>query len=73
MERKLNFKGLDSWERPVYEDENGKLWKDVDNRKNHLSIENLHTAVNNDFEGEPNNPMDAKCKVTFLPHRIIRD
>ena len=26
----LKYKGRDSWDRPVYQDESGKLWKDVE-------------------------------------------
>ena len=25
----LNYIGMDSWDRPVYEDESGVLWKDI--------------------------------------------
>lgn len=28
----LKFVGMDSWERPVYKDGSGTLWKDVDPR-----------------------------------------
>lgn len=34
MIKKLNYIGDDSWGRQVYKDENGKLWKDTDNKKN---------------------------------------
>ena len=28
----LKFVGMDSWDRPVYKDDSGTLWKDVDPR-----------------------------------------
>ena len=45
--KQLTFIGTDSWSRPVYKDENGKLWKDINlgEGKPHL-----HSASGNDFE-----------------------
>jgi hypothetical protein len=73
MKIKLTFKGMDSWDRSVYEDENGKLWKDVDPRKNRTP--DLCTSVNNEFEGEPNTNMGYMSKydnaeIEFIPERI---
>jgi hypothetical protein len=67
--RELRFIGIDYWDRPVYQDESGRLWKDVNLGDGELS---LHSASDNDFEGEPDMPIigeyeiiktgDAKCK-----------
>lgn len=46
----LKYKGRDSWDRPVYQDESGKLWKDVEpysDRPAHLC-----SACDNAFDGE---------------------
>lgn len=44
--------GVDSWCRPVYRDPKGRLWKDINCGDTERPC--LHSAVNNDFEGEPN-------------------
>ena len=33
MKITLKFLGMDSWDRPVYKDETGKLWKDINPRR----------------------------------------
>ncbi|MFA6805725.1 MAG: hypothetical protein WCR17_07130 [Candidatus Methanomethylophilaceae archaeon] len=73
MKIKLTFKGMDSWDRPVYEDENGRLWKDVDPRKNRKA--DLCTVQNNEFDGEPSTNMCyikqyENVKIKFIPERI---
>lgn len=43
----LKFVGMDSWDRPVYKDDGGTLWKDVDPRagmKPNLCIYRLEAA-----------------------------
>jgi len=50
----LKFIGVDSWNRPVYRDQNGKLWKDVNLGKGTPS---LSSSVDNTFEGEPDMPL----------------
>ncbi len=49
----LNFIGVDSWGRPVYKDESGRLWKDVNLGR---GVAALHSASGNEFEGEPDMP-----------------
>jgi len=73
MNYKLNFLGMDSWDRPVYKDENGKLWKDVDPRKHREP--DLCTSVNNEFCGEPDTPMRniekyKDVQIEFIPERV---
>ncbi|MCI9976488.1 hypothetical protein JY742_10185 [Clostridioides difficile] len=69
----LYFIGLDSWSRPVYKDDNGKYWKDIDNRKAWLGYknENICNACNNEYEGEPDMPMSNNIDIIFIPKRII--
>lgn len=56
----LKYLGLDSWSRPVYEDENGILVKDVDPRS--WCAPRLATAPNNEFDGEPDCPYHGETK-----------
>ncbi|MCL1884454.1 MAG: hypothetical protein FWF81_11995 [Defluviitaleaceae bacterium] len=58
--RKLTFIGVDDWSRPVYRDEQGKLWKDV-NLGNGTPY--LHRAVGDDFEGEPDYPISGEYEI----------
>lgn len=53
----LEFLGVDYWSRPVYRDPKGRLWKDVECGDAERPV--LHSAVGNDFEGEPNAPITA--------------
>lgn len=72
---KLEYIGTDSWDRPVYKDENKTLWKDVDPRED-LSP-SLCTSANNEFDGEPDKPMSAlkeyeHVQIEFIPERVVR-
>lgn len=71
---KLKYLGNDSWDRPVYEDENGRIWKDLDDREG--TEPSLCTSLNNAFDGEPDTPMYVMkkyegVKVEFFPMRMI--
>ena len=73
MELTLVYKGLDSWSRPVYSDDNGRLWKDVDPRSHRNP--DLCTVMYNSFDGEPDTPMNVMeryedCKINFIPSRV---
>ena len=46
--------GIDSWSRPVYEDQYGHLWKDI-TLGSHMH--DLYSALNNAFDGEPDFPI----------------
>lgn len=69
----LTYIGADSWDRPVYKDETGLLWKDVDPRPNKEA--DLCTSSNNEFEGEPDTNMcyikkyENVC-VEYIPRRV---
>ena len=65
----LTYAGQDSWDRYVYRDQNGNLWKHVDCTSSRaICIERgdtLYSACNNEFDGEPDWPMDANIEVEF--------
>lgn len=63
----ISFVGLDNWDRPVYKDKSGNLYKDISlGRGVHDLEEYLYTSCNNEFDGEPyyNIDCDLKVKVT---------
>lgn len=66
---KLNFLGRDSWDRPVYQTEDGTLYVDVDPRKD--LAPNLCTKYNNAFDGEPDTPISGNVEVEFIPRRDV--
>lgn len=62
----LNFIGVDDWSRPVYEDENGKMFKDTNCGDGNLA---LCTAYG--FEGEPDTPIEYIEKYQDVEIEII--
>ena len=62
----LTHIGRDSFDRPVYES-GGKLYCDVDPRKN--MSPDICTKSDNEFDGEPDWPIDNDVEVTFIPSR----
>ncbi|MEY8325193.1 hypothetical protein AALB47_15015 [Lachnospiraceae bacterium 54-11] len=70
----LKYLGRDSWDRPVYMDDEGVVWKDVDPRAERKA--SLCTSVNNEFDGEPDADMWCFEKyqnvtVVFVPERDV--
>ena len=65
-ELKLTHIGRDDFDRPVYEC-NGRLYVDVDPRE-HLPP-NIYTKSGNEFDGEPDWPIDKDVEVVFEPSR----
>lgn len=63
----MKFMGVDSLDRPVYQDSEGNLWKDVDPRRG--SAASLHSALNNEFDGEPDCPYHGQ--PIFIPGRVV--
>lgn len=49
--------GIDSWYRPVYRDQEGRLWKDINLGQ---LMPSLHSATGNEFEGEPDFPLEGE-------------
>lgn len=66
----LNCKGYDSWDRPVYEAD-GVLYVDVDPRKDWQP--NICTKYNNEFDGEPDEPISEDTQIEFVPYRVTWD
>jgi len=69
----LIYIGNDSYNRPVYKNENGKLFVDVDPRKDHAP--KICTKYQNVFDGEPDTPIDcitaySNAEIEFIPKRI---
>ena len=68
----LKYLGRDSSSRPVYEQEDGTIWKDRDARESSPPM--LCTSVNNAFDGEPCDPMRIMTRfkdveIRFIPRR----
>jgi hypothetical protein len=58
--KRLKFIGVDFWSRPVYEDESGELWKDVNLGNGAIY---LHSSCNNEFDGEPDMPIRGEFEI----------
>jgi hypothetical protein len=58
--RTLKFIGVDGWDRPVYQDESGNLWKDINLGDGEIS---LHSSVGNEFDGEPDMPIKGEFEI----------
>ena len=58
--RTLVYIGVDSWCRPVYKDNKGKLWKDTNLGS---GTPCLHSASGNEFEGEPDFPISGEFNI----------
>lgn len=55
--------GIDNWDRPVYKDENGKIYKDTNLGSGELA---LCTSSNNNFYGEPDMPVKENIKIEIV-------
>lgn len=67
----LNYIGLDSFGRPVYEND-GKLFVDIDDRNDRKP--RICTKYNNAFDGEPDTPIEyidkyKSAEIEFAPER----
>ena len=58
--KKLQFVGIDGWDRPVYKDDSGCLWKDVNLGQGRPY---LHSSADNEFDGEPDMPLQGKYEI----------
>ncbi len=65
LEKVLTIKqiGVDNWDRPIYKDEKGTVYKDVNLGTGEIS---LCTSVNNDFYGEPYVPIRPEVKLNIV-------
>lgn len=69
------YDGIDSWNRPVYRDKYGNLYKDTELGKGNNLSSSLYTANYNEFDGEPLAPIDKSVivkVVRYVPIKEIR-
>lgn len=59
----LTLMGEDSWSRPVYKDQNDKLWKDTTLGSD---LPSLHSSLGNLFDGEPDMPIRGEYVIINL-------
>lgn len=62
-ELKVVFIGIDNWDRPVFKDENGNLYKDINLGNGNLS---LCTVSSNDFYGEPDMSINDNIGINVV-------
>lgn len=55
---KIKFCGFDSWCRPVFTDKDNNLYVDINMSYPDLDGVALYTKCNNEFDGEPDDPVD---------------
>ena len=70
----LKYLGRDLWDRPVYMDDEGIVWKDIEPIAE--SEAQLCTSVDNEFDGEPDTGMRnfkkyQNVSVEFVPARDV--
>ena len=66
MKKTLTHVGRDHWSRPLYRDENGRIWVDVEPRSKYTPCLCTITDV-----GEPCDPMRPDIEVEFVPRRDV--
>ena len=66
MKKTLTYIERDDWSRPLYRDENGRIWVDVDPRSDYAPC--LCTITDT---GEPCDPMRPDIEVEFVPRRDV--
>ncbi len=69
----ITYIGDDNWDRPVYKDNYGKLYKDTDLGHGNNLRSSLCTANNNEFDGEPLAPIDEDVIVKVIRYVPIKD
>jgi len=55
--KELKYVGTDAWDRPVYKDQDGNLWKDVNLGSGEPY---LNSSSSNEFDGEPDMPIEEE-------------
>ena len=54
----LTYIGNDDWQRPVYEDQKGNLWKDTEMESlKTKKVDKYNFCTSDEYEGEPDTPM----------------
>lgn len=69
----IKYIGEDCWNRPVYQSNNGILYKDISLGTSNYLKSALYTTVKNDFEGEPLVPLDKNIIVKVIRYIPIKD
>ncbi len=59
--------GTDCWNRPVYKDEKGTIYKDTNLGKGKIK---LCTSVSNNFHGEPLIPVSEDVKIEIVKNFV---
>ena len=67
---KLKPIGTDSWSRPVYEDQNWHLWKDITLGSNNPK---LCSVLNDAFDGEPDIPIRRPFTILSKKEQVDED
>lgn len=65
MVLELKYIGEDYWSRPVYQDQYGHLWKDIELGDN--DNPSLYSSTNDDFDGEPDTPIRRQFVIVQKP------
>ena len=66
MKLTLTLLGRDSWSRPVYEGDDGRLYVDIDPIDTGMEL-SIYTKSGNSFDGGPDIPVHEE--ITFVPRR----
>ena len=68
----LNIKyiGIDGWDRPIYKDEKGNIYKDVNLGVGELA---LHTVANNEINGEPSSPVSNNIVINIIENNLKKE
>ena len=59
--KKLKLIGIDGWDRPVYQDEDDELWKDINLGSGTPYLHSV--APRGDFDGEPDSPLKGEYEI----------
>lgn len=61
----LEYIGIDDSARPMYKDQFGKLWKDID--LGNTATPSLYSVTGNDVDGEPLSPIKQEYRFSPAP------
>lgn len=67
----LTYIGDDFWSCPVYKDQFGHLWKDVELGDSSQPV--LYAAINDDFEGEPGDGIKQEFIIQSMKGRVSNE
>lgn len=67
----LKYIGEDYWSRPVYQDQFGHLWKDIELGQYGTPV--LCSSVGDEFEGEPDTAIKQAFKILPAEGRVSED